>query len=509
MRKLTTKSLSRISVALLVFVTICSEVRSEDSPVPYKKTAVGDWLKYHVRVKSSLSPFEYFSLIRVTHIDGDTVTITQQTNTRPEQQFQDNKTSTRKLDLSQPVPLLDLLGYEEPHELRMKNVEQGRSNQSVKAKELMTQWFRYDVGRGTPYPAEKVVWVSEDVPLEGIVRRETAIKGLSSSEYTEVLLAFGTASDALPPDIPDDPGAADSATSAVEKEANSLQMELLRIKGGVFSMGAMPQNDFLLLSMDAKSREEKTELLLARPPFRTAIVTQDYWIASKEVTVAQFRKFVSDSGYITDAEKDKQGGTGLLANGSFGQSPKFTWKELGFPLKENYPVVNVSWHDAQAFCEWLSRSEKCAYRLPTEAEWEHACRAGSTTTFCCGDSVEDLSGFANVADQSLLEAEPKLPWPALFRDGAAYLAEVGGHRPNDFGIYDMHGNAMEWCQSRFSISDPLEHLAPPPASAEMYCLRGGNWFNQPDHCGSACRTGAVPQTRMSLIGFRVVRQVAE
>lgn len=232
-------------------------------------------------------------------------------------------------------------------------------------------------------------------------------------------------------------------------------------------------------------------------------------MSSREVTVDQFRTFVAATGYRTEAERDGEGGTGLIEPGRFGQQSKFTWKELGFPIMDNHPVVNVSWNDAQAFCKWLSKKDECTYRLPTETEWEFACRAGTTTRFSCGDETKDLFKHANVSDQTLASVTPGLPWPTAFEDGAAYLAEVAQYQPNSFGLYDMHGNVLEWCETRFSIADPLEHLAPPATAEVLYCLRGGNWFNDANHAGSACRTGAPPQLRMSLIGFRVLREIPD
>ena len=94
------------------------------------------------------------------------------------------------------------------------------------------------------------------------------------------------------------------------------------------------------------------------------------------MTVAQFRTFVEATGYKTDAERTGKGATGPNERGEMVPSPKLNWREPGFPQEDIHPVVNVSWNDAVAFCAWLSRKEEKAYRLPTEAEWEYACRAG-------------------------------------------------------------------------------------------------------------------------------------
>ena len=112
-------------------------------------------------------------------------------------------------------------------------------------------------------------------------------------------------------------------------------------------------------------------------------------------------------------------------------------------------MVNVSWNDAVAFCEWLSRQEGQTYRLPTEAEWEYACRAGTTTRYCSGDDAETLAAVANVADAT---AKAKFPdWATIAaRDGYVFTAPVGRFRANAWGLHDMHGNVWEWCSDGYA-----------------------------------------------------------
>ena len=158
------------------------------------------------------------------------------------------------------------------------------------------------------------------------------------------------------------------------------------------------------------------------------------------------------------------------------------------------PVEMVSWDEAVEFCRKLSAlpAEKSAgyvYRLPTEAEWEYACRAGTTTKYSFGDSESELGDYA---------------W---YRDNSGFTTHsVGQKKPNGFGLYDMHGNVWEWCQDWFgdypkgSTTDPTG-----AASGWRRVLRGGGWDYSADGCRSAYRSGINPSIRIISLGFRVAR----
>ena len=119
-------------------------------------------------------------------------------------------------------------------------------------------------------------------------------------------------------------------------------------------------------------------------------ITRPFYLGACDVTRAQLSQFVQESGYVTDAEK----GDKTAADGK----EKDSWRSVGFEQTDEHPVVNVSWNDAVAFCQWLSKKEDKTYRLPTEAEWEYACRAGTTTRYWSGDDPETLAKAGNVAD---------------------------------------------------------------------------------------------------------------
>ena len=181
---------------------------------------------------------------------------------------------------------------------------------------------------------------------------------------------------------------------------------------------------------------------------------------------------------------------------------------MGFPQPDEHPVVNVSWNDAVAFCQWLSRSEGKTYRLPTEAEWEYACRAGTTSRYYIGDEPEKLAEVGNTEDAAYLRIFGSPPWAILADDGYAFTAPVGRFRPNAFGLYDMHGNASQWCSDWWGYdyyqSCPLDD-PPGPAKSDSRVHRGGGWHGGPCECRSASREAAPPYQPFFDVGFRVAR----
>ncbi len=270
-------------------------------------------------------------------------------------------------------------------------------------------------------------------------------------------------------------------------------MELVRIEPGEFQMGS-PDSD-----RDAEADE--------KPPHQVRI-TRPFYLGKYEVTIGQFRRFVDDSGYQTEAEKDGKGGRGWNeAANRFEQAPRYTWREAGFEQTDLHPVVNVSWNDAVAFAKWVSQKEGKTYRLPTEAEWEYACRAGTTTRYSCGDDPEGLAEVGNVADATAREKYPERNAIAA-RDGFVYTSPVGRYRSNAWGLHDMHGNVWEWCwdwcgedfYKASRVDDPAG-----PLEAAYRVIRGGSWDHDPRHCRSAYRFSPAPDFRASNLGFRLAR----
>jgi formylglycine-generating enzyme required for sulfatase activity len=167
-----------------------------------------------------------------------------------------------------------------------------------------------------------------------------------------------------------------------------------------------------------------------------------------------------------------------------------------FHSSGNLPVETVSWDDCQVFIKKLRQKEKQRYRLPTEAEWEFACRAGTTTPFYCGETIAtDQANYfgASVYGQGKKGVNRQATTP------------VGSFPPNAWGLYDMHGNVQQWCQDRFGRFSPKDVVDPQGAEqGGSRVLRGGSWQDAAAQCRSACRAWDSPDNRgRGTFGFRL------
>jgi len=234
---------------------------------------------------------------------------------------------------------------------------------------------------------------------------------------------------------------------------NSIGMKLVLIPKGTFMMGA-PESE--------KGRyENETQ--------HEVTISKDYYLGVYEVTQAQYEKVI-------------------------GRNPSHFQGEGIEGSNSNHPVEEVSWWDAVEFCKKLSDlpEEKKAgrvYHLPTEAEWEYACRAGSKTAYSFGESSKSLGDYAWFGDNSNDQTHP-----------------IGKKKSNAWGLYDMHGNVWEWCSDWYgeypngAVSDPV---GPRPRKGSHRVIRGGSWCHEAAYCRSAYRYRYVPQDRDDLFGFRV------
>ena len=256
-----------------------------------------------------------------------------------------------------------------------------------------------------------------------------------------------------------------------------VSLTLVRIPGGRFVQGSP-------LGESGREAAERT---------RQVTITSDFLLGTTEVTVGQFRRFVEATGYRTEAETGQSGGYGV-EGGQLVQKPGFTWKNPGYQQTDQHPVTIVTWGDAQAFLKWLSSHSGRRVFLPSEAQWEYACRAGTTTRFSSGDQDAQLEQIAWSQAQSV-----KCP------------AAVGQKSANAFGLFDMSGNVYEWCQDAFNDYDGTEVTDPLQLQGQetlRYVLRGGSWMRAPKRCRSAARYRATAGTRNAENGFRVAADLA-
>lgn len=298
---------------------------------------------------------------------------------------------------------------------------------------------------------------------------------------------------------------------------NRLGMQMQRIPAGEFVMGnaATPAE---LASLFPGYERRRLEELVDEAPAHRVRITRPFYMARHEVTVGQFRAFLLASGHVPESIADGSGGYGWRADydpartargDAFeGRDPRYSWRNPGFAQGDEHPVVNVTWNDAQALAGWLSRMEGRHYRLPTEAEWEYACRAGTHGQYHGGDDPASLARVANVFDA---DAAPRWPRWAAFalptHDGFAFTAPVGSFAPNAFGLFDMHGNVWEWTadwhDEHYYARSPQDD-PPGPAEGSVKVRRGGSWHTWPLYARCAYRNWNSPGTRYTLVGIRLV-----
>jgi formylglycine-generating enzyme required for sulfatase activity len=263
--------------------------------------------------------------------------------------------------------------------------------------------------------------------------------------------------------------------------------EMVVIPAGTFTMGS-PQSE--------------KERLDTEGPQHSVTISATFAVAKFAVTRGQFAAFVKDTGYDAGSK------CWTLENGKVDWRSSRSWRNPGFGQDDTHPVVCLSWNDAKAYVAWLSRKTGQGYRLLTEAEFEYANRAGTTTRYSFGDDESGLCGNANGFDQTAKKSVAATLSGAPCSDGYAYTAPVGSFAANDFGLYDMSGNAWEWtedCWHESYAGAPKDGSAWTSGSCEYRVRRGGDWLDGPWFLRAANRHGGRPDLRDDAVGFRVAR----
>ncbi|MFO7975656.1 MAG: SUMF1/EgtB/PvdO family nonheme iron enzyme, partial [Candidatus Hydrogenedentota bacterium] len=274
-------------------------------------------------------------------------------------------------------------------------------------------------------------------------------------------------------------------------------IEMCFVPGGTFTMGSK-------LSAEEAAKLGGSPSQFARDlPAHQVTLKKGFWIGRYEVTNGQFKAFVKETDFQTEAEKEGWGLT--FVGGERRRAQGANWRNPGWTIQDTQPVVLVSWQDAQAFIRWLNDKGEGHFRLPTEAEWEYASRAGTTTLYPWGDDPAAGEGWCNGADLT----SPQSVGPSAFPwiDGYVYPAPVGTFRPNNWGLYDVVGNVCEWCNDWYSetyYKDSPETDPKGPSSGTHHVVRGGSWANDAAWSRLAHRHWG-PEGRFSPVGFRVAR----
>ena len=277
-----------------------------------------------------------------------------------------------------------------------------------------------------------------------------------------------------------------------------LGPEMIWLPGGTFRMGSPA-------GVGSKDERPAHDVTLSH-----------YAVGQYPVTVGEFRRFCAATGYRTAAEQGS--GAFVLDKGKWKEKKDANWQNPYFAQDDRHPVVCISWTDAQAYCDWLSRGTGQTYGLLSEAQWEYACRAGSDTRYYFGDDEAQLGDYA---------------WYS--RNAGDHTHPVGEKRANAWGLYDLHGNAWEWCQDWYAhdyqqfasgaerdsqsarreasvtearASSGEQSMASDPSGPESgssRAVRGGSWGNSADRCRSADRNSGRPSDRYYNLGFRLSR----
>jgi formylglycine-generating enzyme required for sulfatase activity len=278
---------------------------------------------------------------------------------------------------------------------------------------------------------------------------------------------------------------------ARDVDKNTIQ-ELHMPDNFVFIKG----ENYLMGSPDGKAERSDDET-------QHQVRVGDFYMAKYPVTVAQFETFISEANYRTDA--DKEGWSYIWYGKNYNQKSGVNWRyDIKGELQKDiqHPVIHVSWNDASAYCKWLSKKLNKALRLPTEAEWEYACRAGTTTPFNTGENLTAVQ--ANYDGNYPYQNNPKGKFIGT-------TTPVGSYPANKWGLYDIHGNVWEWCRDWYGEKyyneckqQGITDNPPGPETGSYRVLRGGSWDDDARGCRSARRHGDSPGRRDCSIGFRLV-----
>ena len=240
-------------------------------------------------------------------------------------------------------------------------------------------------------------------------------------------------------------------------------------------------------------------------PVHEVVIAAPFAIGVYEVTVAEFGRFVDETGYSAGSS------CRMYEDGEVQDRADRGWRNPGFGQSGRNPVTCVSWNDAQAYAGWLSQETGEEYRLSSESEWEYAARAGTSTAWPWGEGESGQCRHANGADASAKDRYSSWPWSVACRDGHAHTAPVGSFAANGWGLHDMLGNVWEWTEDCWNDSyagAPSDGSVWEYGNCAVRVLRGGSWSGRPSVLRAANRVRDTTGVRSGSVGFRVVRTLA-
>lgn len=239
--------------------------------------------------------------------------------------------------------------------------------------------------------------------------------------------------------------------------------------GSCPEMRALPAGEFVMGSPAEEQGRFDDE-----SPRRVVVFERPFELAAAPVTRAQYAAFVRDT-----ARPDPGACMAMSNEGEWRQTPGLSWRDPGFAQADDHPVVCVSWEDSLAYAHWLGARTGQAYRLPSEAEFEYAARAGATTPYPWGAAVDEICARANGFDLAARRQHPD--WPSLAcDDGYAFTAPVDAFPANAFGLTGMTGNVFQWtadCYAESYAGAPVDGSAHDPPDCAIRVIRGGSWLN--------------------------------
>ena len=265
-----------------------------------------------------------------------------------------------------------------------------------------------------------------------------------------------------------------------------------------FGMALIPGGSFMMGDADGQDMEKPVH----------EVELDAFYMDTHEVTLEEFATFVDVTSYVTDAETNDGS---IIWNGEgWEKTEGMHWRfdaagNAHTAEESNQPVTHLSWNDANGYCEWAGR------RLPTEAEWEYAARGGEEGyKFAWGNEPLGTEVVANVSDENFVKVVTTWPYTEGYDDGYTFGAPVGSFAPNSFGLYDMSGNAWEWCADYFDAEYYSRSSNKNPRNDdpnERRVMRGNSWDGRPGLMRASRRTSDLQSNSYADTGFRCAKDI--